>query len=266
MPPAVTSVPAAVARLASKAALPAALRTEEWAQVPLAIRERAFFSAGVEQLRTLETMRGKLLQALTPEAGGVFMDRSKFVSEMRRQLGAVADGTKGALTDITGIRRLQLIYDHQVEDAHAYARWKADCDPELLDEYPCQELLRIESREKERLDWPARWAAAGGREFEGRMIARKDDPVWTKISRFGRPWPPFDFGSGMGVEDVHRSEAESLGVIAKGEQIESPEAGFNTSLKSSVAGLSETARELLADAFDGRVGFAGDMATLEDEA
>ena len=38
------------------------------------------------------------------------------------------------------------------------------------------------------------------------MVALKEDPVWTRISRFGQPWPPFDFNSGMGVEDVSHDE------------------------------------------------------------
>ena len=45
------------------------------------------------------------------------------------------------------------------------------------------------------------------------MIALKTDPIWTKISRFGHPWPPFDFNSGMGVRDVSRADAIRLGVI-----------------------------------------------------
>lgn len=39
------------------------------------------------------------------------------------------------------------------------------------------------------------------------MIALKSDRVWTNFSRFGRPYPPSDFGSGMGVEDIDRDEA-----------------------------------------------------------
>ena len=49
--------------------------------------------------------------------------------------------------------------------------------------------------------------------FQNRMVALKSDPVWTKISRFGHPYPPFDWGSGMGVEDVSREDVLSLGVI-----------------------------------------------------
>lgn len=45
------------------------------------------------------------------------------------------------------------------------------------------------------------------------MVALKSDSVWTNLSRFGRPYPPFDYGSGMGVEDVDREEAIELGLL-----------------------------------------------------
>lgn len=38
-------------------------------------------------------------------------------------------------------------------------------------------------------------------------------PVATDLSRFGRPYPPFDYGSGMGVEDIDREEAVELGLL-----------------------------------------------------
>jgi hypothetical protein len=40
---------------------------------------------------------------------------------------------------------------------------------------------------------------AGGQIFGGRMIALKSDPIWTAISAFGTPYPPFDYNSGMWV-------------------------------------------------------------------
>ncbi|MGN0843825.1 MAG: hypothetical protein ACI4QT_01240 [Kiritimatiellia bacterium] len=80
--------------------------------------------------------------------------------------------------------------------------------------FPAQELLRIRSRRNVR-DWATKWHDAGGKFFDGRMIALKTDPIWTNISRFGHPWPPFDFNSGMGVRDVSRADAIRLGVIKK---------------------------------------------------
>jgi hypothetical protein len=222
---------AAVARLESRTPVASALSSAEWAQMSLGLRERAFFSAGVENLRTVATMQNKIRDALSL-AGAGRMNRANFVSDMRQFLAA-APGDSGELTDLTSRRRLELIYEHNLADAREYAGWRAGQDPDLLDEFPAQELVRHEDREEPR-DWPSRWADAGGEFFGGRMIALKSDPVWEKISRFGKPWPPFDFGSGMGVEDIGRDEAEALGLIKPGERPQAIEADFNARLEASV--------------------------------
>ncbi len=101
--------------------------------------------------------------------------------------------------------------------------------------FPAQELVRIEERDKPR-DWRRRWVDAGGHLYGGRMIALKDDPVWTGISRFGTPYPPFDFNSGMGVDDVSYDDAVALGVIQpeyKPPEI-SPLKDFNDGLEASL--------------------------------
>lgn len=229
----------AVDRAADKTAVASVLRTKDWAQVPLGLRDRAFFSAGVDDLNTVQLLKGKLGEALSfldREPDRAFMDRSKFVSEVRQAIGA-EEGDTGDLTDLSSQRRLELIYDFQVQDAAEFGRWKIGQDPDLLDAYPAQEFLRIESRRVPRQDWPERWVAAGGQIFDGRMIALKNDPVWTRLSRFGRPWPPFDFGSGMGIEDIGRDEAEQLGLISPGETVPPTEGDFNDGLTASVTDL-----------------------------
>lgn len=244
---------AAVARLESKTPVAAALSSEQWAQLQLGLRDRAFFSAQVDSLRTVATMQQKIDEALSvpndPERA--FMDRSKFIADMRAHLGAAA-GDSGQLTDLTSTTRLGLIYDFQVEDAQEFGRWQAAQDPALLDEFPAQELVRIESRENER-DWAQRWSEAGGQFYGNRMIARKDDPIWTKISRFGRPWPPFDFNSGMGVEDIDRDQAIEWGVIQPGDTVESTEADFNQRLEASVPKASPELLEGFKDVFGDQV-------------
>ncbi len=45
-----------------------------------------------------------------------------------------------------------------------------------------------------------------------RMIALKTSPVWAALSAFGNPYPPFDFGSGMGLDDVEASVCRELGL------------------------------------------------------
>ena len=64
---------------------------------------------------------------------------------------------------------------------------------------------------KEERDWGTRWSQAGEKFYAGRMIALKSGPVWCEISRFENPWPPFNYGSGMGVEDIDRDECIAPG-------------------------------------------------------
>ena len=87
--------------------------------------------------------------------------------------------------------------------------------------------------------WEKRWLDAGGSLFGSRrMIAPKTDRIWTDISAFGHPWPPFDFNSGMGLRDVGRREAIRSGVISADDpppRID-PEKrpGFNDNLREHV--------------------------------
>lgn len=268
---------AAVKRLESKTPVAADLSSAEWEQLDLSLRDRAFFSARVDDIRTVASMQAKIDEALTLESsdGGAFMDRSKFIADMRAELGA-APGDSGELTDITSYKRLGLVYDFNVEDAMEYGRWKARQDPDLLDAFPCNELIRVEHRDvprgyrrgaKGRLvevpneSWPARWAAAGGTFIGGRMIALKNDPIWVRISRFGRPWPPFDFGSGMGLADVSRDEAEQLGAIEPDAPAPKPQhLDFNHNLQASIPNPTPAVMEGLKEVFGDQVDVSRDGA------
>ena len=64
-----------------------------------------------------------------------------------------------------------------------------------------------------------RWEAAGGQFTNGRMAALKTDPIRAAISRFGDPFPPFDYGSDMGLRDIDREEAEALGLQSLGRSV-----------------------------------------------
>jgi hypothetical protein len=48
-------------------------------------------------------------------------------------------------------------------------------------------------------------------------IALKTSPIWTALSAFGHPYPPFDWGSGMDVRDVSADRAIELGLISRDE-------------------------------------------------
>ena len=263
---------AAVAQLDKKTPVGSRLRTAGWAQMPLAFRERGFFTAGVENLRTVSEMKNKLRDAFTLADNGR-MNRANFVSEMRKFMGA-PEGDSGQLTDITSVRRLQLIYDHNTESAFEYGRWVTGQNPAILDAFPAQELVRQEERVKPRV-WEERWKDAGGLFFGGRMIALKTDPIWEAISRFGTPWPPFDFNSGMGIEDISRADAEELGLLEPGEPVAPILQDFNARLEASLPDGADAAllgqfKEIFGDQIavsDGRIRWVPDaVGKLYDTA
>ncbi len=77
--------------------------------------------------------------------------------------------------------------------------------------FPALELLPF-GKQKFVRDWPAVWQAAGGNIYNGKMIARHDDPVWLAISDFGFPFPPFSFDTMMWVQSVNYEECKKLEV------------------------------------------------------
>lgn len=245
----------AVERLAARTPVASLLRTDDWGVVGLGVRDRAFWSAGVDDANLVGDMRGRIGRALSMDPAEAFESRSKFVAEMRQAMGA-APGDPGAMTDIASRRRLELIYDTNVEEAYEFGRYQAGQSAALLEAFPARELVRVEERQ-ERRDWYARWINAGGPTPHGRLVARRDDPVWVKISRFGRPYPPFDFGSGMGVIDIERDEAIDLGVIAPGEIPEAAPKVYNQELEASARGYwkDTSARQMLEDAFGEQIAF-----------
>jgi hypothetical protein len=84
--------------------------------------------------------------------------------------------------------------------------------------WPAQELFNSQN-EPTKTDWLAKWSRCGGKIFNGRMIALKNDAVWSKISLFGIPYPPFDEFGIMWVRDVPRRESEKLGLISSREEL-----------------------------------------------
>lgn len=252
------------------------LRTKDWQRaVPVQIREVAQASAAVESARYLQRIQDGIGDVLSirRNAEGVLTDRSAMIRDLMRiaedeGLRPPSDsGERGGITDVGSEARTALIYEMQTGSAYGYADWKAGQDEDALDAAPAQELIRAEDRNDKR-DWHRRWVEAGGRLTDGtgldgkpgRLIALKTDPVWTKISRFGRAFPPFDFGSGVWVEDVLRPEAEELGVIAADQRVQPQDKPFAENWETSVKDLSPELRQSLQKAFPDTVTIEGDSA------
>jgi len=200
----------ALERVSQSAVLPSTLSHAELGQIASSLRERTFTAARVANAEALQRLRDTVTQIVDGKLTGT--------------------GARKELRDI-GLppARIDLIVSTNVELARGYGNWRQAQEPEVLDQYPAWEFFRAEQRMEPRV-WPERWAEAGGTFFEGesdysegRMVALANDPIWTAISAFGLPFPPFDFNSGMYTRDIARDEAEELGLLAPGEDAPEPE-------------------------------------------
>ena len=253
----------AVAQLGAKTPIAVALNSQQWSAVPAQLRLRAQFSATLEDARVLQTIQDKLNQAIGLQRekvanGEAFVDRSSFIGDMRQVMAEAGLGTgEGGVTDLQSAKRLGLIYDMQTRQAQEFARHKFDMAPDVLNEWPAQELVRLEERIQPR-DWLSRWEQNGGpRLVDGtRMIALKTNPIWVNISAFGTPWPPFDYDSGMGLVDIDRAEAELLGLIAPETNLEPLDEDFNTGVAASVADLAPDLIQFLEQTFGDKISIA----------
>jgi hypothetical protein len=237
--------------------LPTTASSAELARLPAAIRQQALFSARLNLADPLAQIGADIKGIL---------DGKKSLSESRRDIRAALssagyqppvreDGKSlaGTLQDHTSRRRLDLILGQNVRAARGYGHRAASMDPDVLDMFPAQELVRVMARRVPRATWRERWRGAGGRLYEGRMIALKTDSVWTALSRFGLPYPPFDFGSGMGVVDIARAEAVRLGLMADDQQLEPDPVPFPATEEarlpdvSAIPALQDAIRALFPD-------------------
>jgi hypothetical protein len=265
-------LPEAVARLGKRTPIGARLSSAEWARVPRALRESAQFSAHVESARLLTAIQEKLRRRLDWESeavanGQALVDRSSFIADLRqiaKEEGIQTAGPEaaGTVRDIRSAKRLGLIYDMQTRQAAEFARAKMDMDPDLLDEWPAYRFVRVESRSQPRGDWPARWdRAAAEVGFAGvardAMVALKTSPVWAALSEFGNPWPPYDYGSGMGRVDVDRDAAEALGLIKPGEALRPLDLDVGNGLEASAESIDDYGLDHLQQVFGEAVKLVG---------
>jgi hypothetical protein len=262
----------AVARISAKTPIGSKLRSKEWAGVPVALRERAMFSAGVESVRLLASMQDELRKAagMIQEQvahGEAYVDRSVFIAKMRERAlnwgvtsTATPDGSKGIVrtgdvTDIRSAKRLGLIYDTQMRQAADFARFKMGQDPDVLDAYPAWRFIRVEGVENPREEH------AG---VEGQVRLKSDLDFWTGINAdFGVPYGPWGWGCGHDVEDVSREECESLGLLKPGEPVAPAMEDFNDKLEASAAGMNDMDRGMLKGYFGDQVQFEGDRAVWQ---
>ncbi len=253
MSPAVSQ---AIRKLARSGKLPTTLSAKELARISEQIRERAVFSARVANAQILDEIkhvatavsRGELTQTEGIKTLKSFVKAEGYTPE---------PGEEGTIKDLLSPARLKLIVRTNAGMAKGYGQHVAA--QEKLDKQPWQELYRREMRKVPR-DWISRWRGAGGRLSGGKMIAPVNSPIWSSISGFGLPYPPFDYNSGMWVRQLSERQ---VGKKAPKQVKELPK--FNESLQSeAVIRDPKLRRQLLEDLGPGYKTRRGVLTTTED--
>jgi hypothetical protein len=253
----------ALDKLGSQTPIGAALSASEWSDLPLELRESAFFSANVESLRFLQEMQDSITDFIAgntktlPDGQTLLAtgSRAAFVDQMQRKLAAAGiERTTGGLTDITSERRLGMIFDIKTQQASSFGYWKQGMNPDLLDEFPAARFIRIRDVKEPRLNHIR---------FENQVYLKTDPIWWLEINKdFGVPWKPFGWGCGHDIEDVDRDEAEKLRLIAPGQKLDTAPLkrfmNFNQNLQASAAGIEPELLEKMKQVFGDQIKIEGD--------
>jgi len=247
----------AVRKLDRRSVIGARLNSSEWSDVPVALRDRAFFSSMVESVRFLQRAKdalGSFLKSATEQTpGGPALQtgsRADFVKQMQDFLKAEGiTRTSGDIKDLAGERRLALIFDTQVRQASEFGQWRQGMDPDVLDLFPAQRFIRVVDVKEPR---------TAHLDFEGQVYL-KTDPIWSTINQdFGVPWGPWGWGCGHDVEDVDRSEAEELGLLEKDAPVSrTAERDFNARLEAGLTGLDDDLVSFLKERLGNLVEISG---------
>ncbi len=242
----------------AKVVMPTDLTSAEIrAAMPAMARRRAFFSSQTMFSDLLDGYKEKVGSILNPiteqRADRVTAENPQGnvttglnptyarmeIKELLRSLEYHPEaGEEGTIKDLSSDARINLVLDTNVQTAQGAGRFIQANDADVVDEFPAQELYRLEETAKQR-DWPARWRAAAEESGDddalrvldetGRMVALKASPIWDSLGdgaggysdTLGNPYPPFAFNSGMWTQSVGRDDAEALGLINAGQKAES---------------------------------------------
>ena len=228
--------------------MPTDMGSAELKLVAAAIRRQATFSAHTLMVDHLKVIEDAVYSLISPTTG-VSKDRETKdnpegyvtsglnpasarldLKESLRKLGyAPGPDERGTIKDLSSDQRINLVVKTNVELAQGAGHFIQGQDPDVLEAFPAQELVRFVDHGVKNRNWPGRWqqAAAYCGDSDaarvltsyGRMVARKDSPIWDALGSGGlfddaldNPFPPFAFNSGMWVQDVDFETAETMGL------------------------------------------------------
>lgn len=258
---------------ANRGLLPTRLDSAGLARLAREVRERAVFSARVDNVRYLQAIRQVVNGILEGD-----LDRPLARLILRQTLTALgyapegADGTpggfpdgapvpdaiQGTLQDLSSDRRIRLVLETQ--ERLLLNAGLRERGLNRVSVFPAWELIRLYDREEPR-DWAQRWSEragpvlfnqAGDPAFPGRLIAFKTARIWEELGKefadgIDAPHPPYAFNSGMGWREVPREELIAAGVALPNQRIDNeagvelPEPAANLDADQDL--LEELARE-----------------------
>lgn len=252
----------AVESLRSRGIMPTALSSAQIREIGASVRATSFFSARTTHARYLQDIRDvvdKILSGQMTKAEAKEILQAKLIEygydPARGFLGdeslGIPQAKLNSLRDLGSSARLDLILDTQLALHRSIGQRIQGSTPEALYDYPCWELVRMVPRRVPRgsalsgsIGWPERWEQCGGEFYRGRMIARKDSPVWAALgdsSRFADALdvdvPPFAFNSGFSWLEIPREEAVALGAVSADDEIRDTPPELATEISASTRGI-----------------------------
>jgi hypothetical protein len=258
----------ALEKLGSQSIVGSTLNSADWAGIPIGLRDNAFFSATIEDVRFLQSaqdfiddfLANRVVTLDNGEQGLAAGSRAQFVDEMQdycqtHGLGPLDPDLTGTMQDISSQTRLSLIFNTKVAQANSYGYWKQGMDPDVLDEFPAQRFIRVQDVKVKRVPHQLN---------EGVVKLKTDLEFWLSMNDesfggFGVPWGPWGFNSGMGEQDEDRDTAERLGLLKPGQKLEPIVKDVNDMLQASTEGLDDDMVGHLRRAF-------GDQVEFDDNA
>jgi hypothetical protein len=257
----------AIQKLGARSPIGAQLSSQQWSAAPVALRERAIWSATIESVRFVQDFKNGLNDFLSanrdPDTGALKIgSRAKFIEEMRRQaiaqgLGPIDEEDAGTLKDIRSERRLGLVFDINTKAARAYGDRKQGMDADVLNEFPAQRFIRVQDVKTERESHIP---------FEGVVGLKTDLNLWLRINQdFGVPWAPWGWGCGHDVEDIDRAESDALGLTKPTERLAGGDEDFNEHLQASVKNLEPEMVQFLREAFGNKINIEDGIAAWNQE-
>jgi len=266
-------MPSATDILKSKVLVPSELRSAQWDALPVWLKERSFFMSSVAHAEILDgvhdTVGGLASGHLSLQEA-----RAALRANLAKNEYQPLPGQEGTIKDLRTGHRQNVALETNLLQVQNYARWTRQ--QAALRGFPAQRLVRQRISRVPR-NWKVRWdnaraaTMAEGCTDSSEMVALVNHPIWIALSRFGTPYPPFDFNSGMGIEPVARRVAASLGILPAPdasepfkELMQPQDRGLNATLEATPEVRSEDLRNALAERLHGLAEWDGDKLVFTD--